>query len=95
MSEDNLTVNDHDIGAGFDPRVCLGTHPDVDSACPKLNSDASGLGRLAQLLGSAAGQDTCGSCGCTTALMATMEAPPTRDICPRYDLHTNSGDYLE
>lgn len=91
MSDETRELNDHDVGAGFDPSICRGTAEGFDSPCPKLNAQASGLGRIAQVVSQAAGQETCGACGCPLATMDMMDAPPKRSMCPRYDAHANSG----
>jgi len=81
MASDHPELNDHLLGAGFDPDVCNGDHPAVDGPCPKYVDGV--IGR-------------CGDCGCPMATMYLAQGPPVPedddgDGCPRVGAHTD-GD---
>lgn len=88
MSDDGVRFDDHDLGAGFDPSVCTGEHPDVEGECPHLNADASGFRGAVQAAADALGAATCGTCGCPITNMELLDAPPKPAKCPRYQEHT-------
>lgn len=77
MADEQLVLNDHLVGVGFDPDICSGEHPDVDGPCPKFIDGIA---------------SRCGDCGCPMMTMDLLQAPPTRedatgDGCPRVDYH--------
>lgn len=82
--------------SNFDQRICTGEHPDVDGACPHLQTgddDADGglVSRLARAetkaIETATGDEPgrCGLCHCPLPNLELTARAPVE--CPRINLH--------